>query len=403
LQTTQRLLPAKPGIMLKKTVSFFVSLLMLCQLQAQTDSSATADSLQQPRRIKKLVQSAFNRYFNDAGDPEKPKFLVYPTVAFTPETSWEIGLSALLLYYAKRDTLNRLSEIQAFNFITLNQQYGAWFDHFIYTDKDKWFFLGKLRFQRFPLLYYGIGPQAKKEDELLINSDYILIRERILRKIAPNFFGGLELDYQKLYNASVETGSSSLPAPPGSNGTTNFGLGAGLVYDTRHNVLNVRNGYFAEAAYIKYARSMGSDYAFESFSIDTRFFRTIKKNQVLAAQLYGQFIGGNVPFNQLALLGNESLMRGYYVGRYRDKKYIAAQAEYRFLPLPFSKRLGAAFFLSAGTVAPAVKAFSISHIQPAGGLGLRYLVFPKKDIFVRFDVGFTKEGPAFYIYTGEAF
>jgi len=102
-------------------------------------------------------------------------------------------------------------------------------------------------------------------------------------------------------------------------------------------------------------------------------------------------------------LGSESLMRGYCYGRYRYKKCMAAQAEYRFLPLPFSKRIGAAAFVAAGAVAPSFKAFSARDLLPSGGVGIRYLVFPKKDIFLRFDVGFTKEGPAFYIYSGEAF
>ncbi|MES2795114.1 MAG: hypothetical protein V4683_04065, partial [Bacteroidota bacterium] len=92
-----------------------------------------------------------------------------------------------------------------------------------------------------------------------------------------------------------------------------------------------------------------------------------------------------------------------YYGRFRDKKLMAAQIEYRFLPFPFSKRFGAAAFLSTGTVFPTFSAFQSDKMLPAGGFGLRYLVFPKKDIFLRFDVGFTKEGPAFYIFNGEAF
>lgn len=391
--------------MAKKLFPF--TLLLFCSITAfaqQEHPAADSSTSSKPvKGIKKLTGSIINRYFNDSGSPEKPKFLVYPTFAFSPETSWEIGVSALLLYYAKRDTLNRLSEIQSLNFYTLNRQYGAWFDHFIYTDKDKWFFLGRLRFQRFPLLYYGIGPDAKKEDELLVNSNYILVRERVLRKIKPNLFAGIEFDFQKLYNGSIDQMGSSLPAPTGSAGTQNIGLGAGLVYDTRHNALNVRNGNFAEAAWLNYSPSLGSDFSFRSFTLDGRLYRTVKKNQVFAAQVYGQFISGNPPFNQLALVGNESLMRGYYTGRYRDKNYIAAQAEYRFLPFSFSKRLGAGVFMAAGAVAPSVNKFSLNHILPSGGAGLRYLIFPKKDIFIRFDVGFTKEGPAFYIFSGEAF
>jgi len=257
--------------------------------------------------------------------------------------------------------------------------------------------------QRFPLSYFGVGPNALKEDKITVNSDYILIRERVLRKVANNLFTGIEIDFQKIYNVTLDKGNSTLPDPKGSAGTKTFGLGTGLVYDDRHNALNVRKGHFGEIAFMSYSPRLGSDYKFNSLSIDGRLYRTIRKNQVLAGQVFGQFVSGDIPFNQLALLGSEGLMRGYYYGRYRDKNYIAAQAEYRFLPFSFSKRIGAAAFVSAGSVAPAIKEFSAKNILPSAGLGLRYLVFPKKDIFLRFDVGFTKEGPAFYIYTGEAF
>ena len=45
----------------------------------------------------------------------------------------------------------------------------------------------------------------------------------------------------------------------------------------------------------------------------------------------------------------------------------------------------------------------MKNVLPTGGVGVRYLVFPKKDIFLRFDVGFTREGANFYVFSGEAF
>lgn len=96
-------------------------------------------------------------------------------------------------------------------------------------------------------------------------------------------------------------------------------------------------------------------------------------------------------------------MRGYYPGRYRDKLYMATQLEYRWLPFPFSKRFGAAVFASVGTVAPAARDIQLGNLLPAGGAGVRYLLFKKKDVFLRADVGFTREGMGFYILTGEAF
>jgi outer membrane protein assembly factor BamA len=214
------------------------------------------------------------------------------------------------------------------------------------------------------------------------------------------------VDYQRLSAVEFLTQpNESLELPLGSTGSANLGFGVGLLYDNRHNVLNVRKGFFSELALLRYDQRWGSDFSFTSLLSDTRFYRPINKRDVLAAQLLGQFNVGNTPFNQLALLGGESLMRGYYLGRFRDNNQLAAQVEYRFLPLPlgFSKRLGAALFASSGTVFDQFRALSLRDVVWAAGGGFRFLLFPKKDIFSRVDVAFTREGPGFYIFIGEAF
>jgi hypothetical protein len=379
---------------MKKT---FLLLLLSSTLTAFAQDSLSVDP---PNWLRRTA----NRIFGDSVPPGKPQFLVYPTIAYAPETSFEIGFSAVTLFYAKGDYLNnRLSEVQLFSFITLQNQYGLWFDHAVYGDEDKWFSLGKIRQQRFPLLYFGMGPEAREEDATIIDASYTLARERLLRKLVPNLFLGLEVDFQRLYN--VEVGASDLATPPGADGALNLGLGLGLIYDNRHNVLNVRDGFFAELAWLNYRPEWGSGWNFQTLFADARAFFPISadEKQVLALQGIGTFVRGEAPFNQLALLGGEQMMRGYYLGRFRDQQHVALQAEYRFLPFPFSKRLGGAGFVAAGMVAPELGAFSLAEIKPSAGVGLRYLLFPKKDIFVRLDVGFTPEGPGFYFFTGEAF
>jgi hypothetical protein len=372
--------------------------LVLCVFSSVCLASPLA-STPDTTKFKKLL----DKVLTDHKEPNEPKLLIFPTIVYSPETSWEVVVSALRLYYAKKDTLNRLSELQSFNFLTFNKQYGSFFEHFVYTDKDKWVLLGKLKFQRFPLKYYGVGPLARKENEVQLNSDYISVRERIMHKISPNFFGGLQLDFQKVYNLSNDKPFAPGIRPRGIDGSKNLGLGVGFMYDSRHNALNVRNGLFGEITYLNYDQKRGSDYNFTSINTDFRYFKTVRRNQVLALQGVGQFINGTAPFNQLSMLGGENLMRGYYLGRYRDNNMVAGQVEYRFLPLPFSKRIGASVFLAAGTVAPTVKQINGNKVLPSGGFGLKYLLFPKKDIFLRFDLAFTKEGPGVYIFSGEAF
>lgn len=379
----------------RSAISFILWQLLLCSIVVPQANSQT---------VKKAANWLIYHSVIDTVPPGKPSFRIYPTVAYSPETSVELGISSLYIFQAKGDTLNRLSELTGFAFVTLENQYGLWIDNAIYTHHDNWFILGRNRFQRFPLLYYGVGPHTSAEHPAVVDAGYLMLRQRVLRKVVPNLFIGPEVDYQYLFGTNIkyEDEDQIREVPKGSEGSGNLGLGGAIVYDNRHNVLNVRKGLFAEIGFLSYSRALTSDYSFTGVNADVRGYHPMGKN-VLAWQMVGNFYNGEVPFNQMALMGGETMMRGYYYGRYRDKTMVAGQAEYRMLPLPFSKRIGAAFFGGAAAVAPTVGKLSTSGIKLAGGAGIRYLLFPKKDIFVRLDVGFTREGFGFYFFTGEAF
>nr|WP_293837055.1 BamA/TamA family outer membrane protein [uncultured Arsenicibacter sp.] len=351
------------------------------------------------------VRRTVRKMLTDSTSPGQLSIRFYPTLGYAPETSVELGLSSMLLYQAKNDTLNRLSEVTAFTFFTLESQYGIWLDNFIYGDKDKWALIGRTRFQRFPLLYYGEGPQTSGKNPAVVDAMYVQARQRFLKRIAPNLFIGPQADFQFLYNTSFGQPQDGphYPLPLGSAGSINLGLGLSLVYDQRHNALNVRKGLFSELSFLSYRKGAGSDYSFDGITIDTRIYRPVNRRNVLAGQLFGSFLRGTVPFNMKSLLGGDMIMRGYYQGRFRDNNLVAAQLEYRMLPFGFSKRVGGTIFAAAGAVAPKPVELIPRRFVVSGGVGLRYLMFPKKDIFIRGDIGVTREGVGFYIITGEAF
>lgn len=374
---------------------FFTLLFFLCFFS--TASISNGQSF-----IKRYISSLLN----DTTDVSKPRFIAYPSVAYSPETKLEIGLSSLYIYYAKRDTTNRLSKLSAFAFFTLENQYGIWLENAIYSHQNKIFILGRTRVQSFPLLYYGIGSNTPEEYQARVDANQIWVRQRVLHKIRKNFFIGSQFDLTRLSKVDFIKSENfeTIDIPLGYKGSTNLGIGAGIVYDNRHNVLNVRDGFFSEIGFFHYNGAI-STFQFNSIVTDTRLFRPVGQHNVWATQLIGQFNSGDVPFNQLALMGGESMMRGYYTGRFRDNNQIAAQTEFRFLPLPlgFSKRIGATVFGSVATVFPSTREIDMKNLVWAGGAGLRFLLFPKKDIYTRIDYSFTREGGGLYIFIGEAF
>ncbi len=342
-------------------------------------------------------------------NPNEPRFIAYPVLAFSPETDWEIGVSFLAVYYAGDDPKNRLSEVTSYAFATFAGQLGVLVEHALYTDRDQWFFLGEARFQSFPLEYYGIGMGTPAEPQATVEELSLLIRERVLYRILDSFYIGPELALDWITNVRFNYAEGVVPdLPNGAAGSLNIGAGIGLVFDNRHNVLNVRDGLFSELALLHYNNLWASDFEFTVVESDTRYFIPVNERDTLALHLVGRFTFGDIPFNELSTLGGESLMRGYYLGRFRDRHFLGAQVEYRFLPLPFFtdpfwRRFGASVFLGVGTVFPGPDLPPISDFVVAGGGGLRFLLFPDKDVYTRLDVAFTREDPTFYLLIGEAF
>ena len=121
------------------------SRLALVLLSFLLSSSALAQT--EEGRPRRPAAPVFEPHPGGRGGPGGPKWIHYPVVAYSPETSWEIGVSSLLVYSANRDLSNRLSELKAFTFYTLENQYGLWLDHTVYTDQNEWFIYGRARYQ----------------------------------------------------------------------------------------------------------------------------------------------------------------------------------------------------------------------------------------------------------------
>ena len=99
---------------------------------------------------------------------------------------------------------NRLSELKAFTFYTLEKQYGIWLDHAIYTDKNAWFLFGRARYQSFPLMYHGIGSKSTLEPIARIDGNFTYFKEWILREVFSDFYTGIEFDIQIMNGVSYK-------------------------------------------------------------------------------------------------------------------------------------------------------------------------------------------------------
>jgi hypothetical protein len=103
----------------------------------------------------------------------------------------------------------------------------------------------------------------------------------------------------------------------------------------------------------------------------------------------------------MGLLGGDAIMRGYYLGRYRDRNLVCCQVEYRVVPVVW--RLGVVGFLGFGDVADRIKNLRFGDFKYSYGFGLRYIFNREQKFNMRLDFGFGKGTSGIYITGSEAF
>jgi outer membrane protein assembly factor BamA len=147
--------------------------------------------------------------------------------------------------------------------------------------------------------------------------------------------------------------------------------------------------------------AIGSNYDFNSFELDARRYIALHNNHILAFQLYMVSKRGNPPFYEMAPLGGEIIMRGYYKGRYRDNNLLTGQVEYR---TRFGwRRLGLVLFLGAGDVSSEYTHFKLTELKYSYGAGLRFRLDEKEKIDIRMDIGFGSNTDGVYFSIQQAF
>jgi outer membrane protein assembly factor BamA len=286
---------------------------------------------------------------------------------------------------------------------TLNDQILIALGANIFLPKEKYIIRFENSFSKFPDKFWGIGndtPESAKESYTFTQ---FYINPAISRKIKKNLFLGLGIEYQSVFKIKYDSGGNFEKYQVlGIYNSTNyqvFGLSALVTYDSRNHAYTPNHGSLFRIKFSNFNKSVASDYNFQSLDVDVRKFVQLKPRNVLAFQAYGLFTFGDVPYRNLAILGGNMMMRGYYGGRYRDKMFIGTQAEYRF---PVYGRFGAATFVSAGQVADHGSQFNFSKLHYAAGAGVRFAVLPKENLNLRFDVAYGNN-VNYYIVLAESF
>ncbi|MEQ8927638.1 MAG: BamA/TamA family outer membrane protein [Fulvivirga sp.] len=347
----------------------------------------------------------FNDMFGQSADSletqKNLRIIPLPAIFYTPETRLGYGALTTGIFNLGDKTTTRASNVQVLGAYTLNDQIIFETSHNIFTKNEEWVFNGALNYYDFPIFYYGIGNDTNEDFEEDLEYQVFEFRERVLKKVRNHLFAGLQVRYTDLYDLDFEPKFLIADKPLLESQTgKNAAIGFSVVYDNRDNVLNATEGMFLNVASFHHQQAFGSDFTYNRYTVDLRKFWGLTDKSVLAAQFFGEFNSSNVPFREMALMGGDMIMRGYYNGRYRDNQQMALQGEYRYQVLP---KLGFTVFSAMGDVASELSKFDMGDFKWAAGAGLRFMVNKSDRANIRIDYGIGDGVSGFYFAFAEAF
>ncbi|MDX2182869.1 MAG: BamA/TamA family outer membrane protein [Gemmatimonadaceae bacterium] len=370
----------------------FLPFALAAAIVAPADSvpRATAPS---PRPAPATAQGA------SADSAPRIKILAVPALTSQPETGFAFAALGYLLHLPADGSRPGQYEFGAQ--ITQKSQWRIFGDVDRWWGQNAWRVQGQLEYRVYPLPFYGNGPTAPKANEEIYTAQGVLASGTLQRRLSPRLFvqGGFRLSALEIDD--VKDGGLLEPDTiPGARGATFVQWRSALLFDTRDDILAPQRGAFVTlGAGAAIPNLISGGWSYTRANVDARVYRT-RGRVTLAAQAVAEGLTGSAPFDDLPLLGTKSYMRGYALGRYRDRALAAAQIETR---VRVKGRLVLAAFAGGGEVARNFQSMSLGRLLPSYGAGARWRIFATSQAHLRLDIASGHDGRAFYLNLNEAF
>ncbi len=342
---------------------------------------------------------------NADDDDDKNSGIVPIAIPFyTPETSFGLGAGVVMYRRAEGDSSLDPDELEI-------EGFGTWKRQCEFNMSGTKFFrrnFFKLSFEseinRWTDDFYGIGNDVKDRNKEEYSQNEINFKPSFLVKAMSGLYLGPVLNISRYSMKDRESGGMlASNTIRGSDGTKAHGAGVIVEYScTEGAEFYPRKGPSFNGEYIVYRKGFGSEYDFTSWILNHKQYFQISGNHIIALDGYVSAVNGDVPWQMLSELGGQERMRGYLEGKYRDKRYAALQAEYRF---PIVWRITGVVFGGAGEIGRTFGDFSSDDIRVSGGAGLRFVLDEKEHIPLRLDFAMNTESgePSIYFGLLEAF
>lgn len=331
------------------------------------------------------------------------KVIPVPIITYSSEAGNIFGLAKFNLFHpSKKDTISRPSKLSEVVSFSTKGRVNVSISNDLILHENKYMILSYFNYKKQPEYLLGIGNDVSLDNAEQVTINRIKFFSTAMIRVKKFVYAGIALDVADYFKVEADSNSFLIrDNVTGLHGGTDVGLGAAFALDSRDNRYNAYKGELLLATVLFYPEWLGSSFQFASVSLDARKYYNPWFRHVIAVQATTTYTSGDVPFYDLAQLGGEDKMRGYYKGALRDKVLFDAQIEYR---MPVWNIFGITTWIGTGRVADQYNNLSLDGFRLSFGGGIRLRVDTKNNTNLRLDMGFGPGGVSgFYFNFAEAF
>ena len=330
--------------------------------------------------------------------------------SYTPEASFGVGGAVLASFRMnKQDTISQRSFLPAGLNLSINGTIVVAGAGTFFFNENRFRIYMNYGYRNEPSHYYGKGFEKAETIErgdstTRFHRSYFQLYPRFVWEVRPHFYlGGLfDLNYTKVSDVNPVMEEDPY-FQQFKRKYFNVGIGGLIQYDTRDDVATPTRGMLLGANFKLFGKYLGGAYNYEIIELEYRQFKNIFRPRSTLAWIAKSQIGlGDIPFTELPTFGSPFDLRGYYMGKYRDKSMAYGIVEYRHMfgsPAKYKSgnfwaKCGFVAWVGTGTIGETP--FDWNKWKLNFGAGLRFQMQPGKNF--RLDIGKEPGQPGMQVY-----
>lgn len=412
--------------MLKHLIAYTGVILFASTLSISAQEQTTTVDTTSQKEIfvdgRKLNEKQLKRYYKqqrkDSLRAHKPIWWsILGGPSYTPEASFGVGGAVLASFKMnKRDTISQRSFLPVGLNLSVNGTIVVAGAGTFFFNENKFRIYANYGYRNEPAHYYGIGIEEadntlRSDSTTKYHRSYFQLYPRFVWEIRPNFYvGGLfDLNFTNTTDINPEMAEDPYFLKYKSK-YLNVGIGGLVQYDTRDDVATPSRGLLLSSNFKLFGKYLGGAYNYEILELEYRQFKNIFRPRSTLAWIAKTQIGfGDIPYSELPTFGSPFDLRGYYIGKYRDKSMAYGIVEYRHMLGSMEKYKSGNFWAKCGFVVwggtgtVGETPFDWNKWKFNFGAGIRFQMQPGKNFRLDIGKGVGESGVQVYMNMTEAF